>query len=177
MVNWERNCLVLKENLKMKNNYVTKVEVTSINGIDYFKVKLAFNDCRSEMKICESLKIPRNKCHFVGYDKNGTQINYIVADALFEKYGEPLCFEKPFNFMDTIQNDCEVTPKMSSQLSKKDIKIDKVCYKKDNQIILLRGDHPSWKIARALEIHQEAVVDISCESDVYSHIIIIDRCM
>lgn len=98
MTNWSKNCEKLKDYLHMKIGKVMSVKHQTIGDVDYFYVILFGSNCSSELQISGALNISKKYVRMIGYDKCDNQIDLVEADAVFDKWGNPLCFNDDWLF-------------------------------------------------------------------------------
>lgn len=140
-INWNDKCSILREKLEEKF-CIYEVSHCSIDDVDYFIVKLSYSNCRSEMLISGHLGIGRDKIRMVGYDACDHLINYISADALFDKYGSELEFGVEWKLKDVFNKYQELQP-IKNRLFNKGFCMDGMFYDFNLGIFFIKCENMS----------------------------------
>ena len=170
-----RNCEAIEKKLKERNIPIQYVARHHIFGIDYYELvmKKDAEKCVFDEDIAEIFDIPKE---WVGFVSNHPKIICIRED----KFNCKFCDEKglldfgDFNFLD---NWC-FPKKIREQLERKKVhcRDNPVC-KTNKDLVFLNSSKSSDIIADALNIPSNAVTDVSCECDCYTHIINVSKVM
>ena len=176
---YHRNCNEIKRQL-CEHNIKASVSRHKLFDNHLFLLDVSDNEFRPHKRdIAKALNIPVEWVELYKCDTD-LDVYAVLEDELIDMYGDchkELHFKDPFDFLDAINNPCSPHSVVKQLNEKQCKKTAKVLISDDGDVVLLKDVHMSdFLVAEALDIPKEAVIDISCESEEFSHIILVDRC-